>query len=79
VQFYNAIRSGDMDKALELQSFIFKFMPLMTASSAPHAIFKEALRQLGHPVKPLVKDPLPPLKEEHKELVSRVLADAGLK
>jgi 4-hydroxy-tetrahydrodipicolinate synthase len=79
VEFYNAIQSGDMDKAGELQSYLFKFMPLMTASPSPHSIMKEALRQLGHPIKPLVKDPLPPLKEEHKELIARVLADAGLK
>lgn len=79
VEFYNAIRKGDTDKAGELQSLIFKFMPLMTASPSPHAIMKEALRQLGHPIKPTVKDPLPPLKEEHKELIARVFADAGLK
>jgi 4-hydroxy-tetrahydrodipicolinate synthase len=78
VEFYNAIKSVDTEKAGELQSFIFKFMPLMTASSAPHAIMKEALRRLGHPITPTAKDPLPPLKDEHKELVSRVLADAGL-
>jgi len=79
VEFYNAMRKGDMDKAGELQSYIFQFMPLMTAASAPHSIFKEALRQLGHPIKPAVKDPLPPIKEQHKELVERVLAGAGLK
>jgi 4-hydroxy-tetrahydrodipicolinate synthase len=79
VEFYNAIRSGDMDKALELQAFIFKFMPLMTASPSPHSIFKESLRRLGHPIKPVVKDPLPPLNKEHKALIDRVFADAGLK
>ncbi|UCD57041.1 MAG: dihydrodipicolinate synthase family protein [Candidatus Hydrogenedentota bacterium] len=79
VEFYDAIKSGDAKKTSELQSFIFKFMPLMTASPAPHAIMKEALRQLGHPISPAVKDPLPPLTDEKKELVSRVLADAGLK
>lgn len=78
VEFYNAIKSGDQAKAGEIMSYLFKFLPLMTAVGAPHAIMKETLRQLGHPITPLVKDPLPPLKVEHKELVARVLADAGL-
>jgi 4-hydroxy-tetrahydrodipicolinate synthase len=79
VEFYNAIRSGNMEKALELQAFLFKFLPLMTSSPTPHAVFKESLRRLGHPLTPKVKDPLPPLKEEHKDLIARVFADAGLK
>jgi 4-hydroxy-tetrahydrodipicolinate synthase len=79
VDLYNAIKSGDAERTSELQSFIFKFMPLMTASPAPHSIMKEALRQLGHPISPAVKDPLPPLKDEWKELVSQTLADTALK
>jgi 4-hydroxy-tetrahydrodipicolinate synthase len=79
VDFYNALKAGDADRAGELMSFMFKFMPLMTASPAPHAIMKESLRQLGHPITPKVKDPLPPLTGEHKELIATVLADAGLK
>jgi 4-hydroxy-tetrahydrodipicolinate synthase len=79
VEFYNALKSGDSDKATELMSYLFKFMPLMTASPTPHAIMKETLRQLGHPISPMVKDPLPALTEEDKRLVSQVLTDAGLK
>jgi len=79
VELYNAIKSGDAEKTNELQSFIFKFMPLMTASPAPHSIMKEALRQLGHPITVAVKDPLPPLKDEWKNLVSQTLADTALK
>jgi 4-hydroxy-tetrahydrodipicolinate synthase len=78
VEYYNALKGGDMDKAGEIMSYLFKFMPLMTAAAAPHSIMKEALRQLGHPIKPKVKDPLPQLKDEHKQLVTRVLKDAGL-
>jgi 4-hydroxy-tetrahydrodipicolinate synthase len=78
VEFYDALKAGDTEKANKLMAYLFKFMPLMTASPAPHAIMKETLRQLGHPISPVVKDPLPPLTDEHKELVSRVLADAGL-
>ena len=78
-EFYNALKGGDSDKANELMGFLFKFMPLMTASPAPHSIMKESLRQLGHPISAKVKDPLPPLTDEHKELITRVLADTALK
>jgi 4-hydroxy-tetrahydrodipicolinate synthase len=79
VELYNAIKSGDAERTSELQSFIFKFMPLMTASPAPHSIMKEALRQLGHPITVAVKNPLPPLKDEWKNLVAQTLADTALK
>lgn len=79
VEFYNALKEGDQEKASELMSFIFKFMPLMTATPCPHAIMKESLRQLGLPITPAVKDPLPPLTEEQGQLIAQVLTDAGLK
>jgi len=78
VDFYKAIKSGDAEKTNELQSEIFKLIPLMTAASCPHAIMKESLRQLGHPITTEVKGPLPPLTDEQKELVTRVLSEAGL-
>jgi len=79
VEFYNALKGGDQEKAGELMSFLFKFVPLMTATSCPHAIMKESLRRLGHPIMPAVKDPLPPLTEEQGQLITQVLADAGIK
>ena len=79
VEFYNAIKSGDSEKASELQAYMFKFIPIMTTSPTPHAMMKHALGQLGHPITTDVKDPLPPITEEQKELVARVLTDAGLK
>jgi 4-hydroxy-tetrahydrodipicolinate synthase len=78
VEFYEAIKSGDAEKAGELQSYLFKFIPLMTSASCPHAIMKESLRRLGHPITTEVKGPLPPLTSEQEELVTRVLTDAGL-
>jgi dihydrodipicolinate synthase/N-acetylneuraminate lyase len=41
-------------------------------------MLKEALRQMGHPIEPTVKDPLPPLTAEQSDLVAEVLADAKL-
>jgi 4-hydroxy-tetrahydrodipicolinate synthase len=77
-EFYHALKDGAAEKAGEIMAFLFKFTPLMTATPAPHAIMKEAMRQLGHPIEPTTKGPLPPLTGKQKELVSRVLADAGL-
>jgi 4-hydroxy-tetrahydrodipicolinate synthase len=77
-QFYEALKDGNQEKAGELMSYLFKFMPLMTASPTPHAMMKEALRQLGHPITPAVKGPLPPLTGEQTDLVTQVLTDAGL-
>jgi dihydrodipicolinate synthase/N-acetylneuraminate lyase len=49
VEFYNALRSGKAEKAGEIMAFLFKLVPLMTVTPTPHAIMKEAMRQLGHP------------------------------
>ena len=76
VAFYNALKGKDEDKKNEMMSYLFKFMPVMTASVTPHAMLKEGLRQQGIPIEPTVKDPLPPLTDEQKDLVSQVLADA---
>jgi len=77
VAFYNALKDKDEDKKNEMMSYLFKFMPVMTSSVTPHAMLKEGLRQQGIPIEPTVKDPLPPLTDEQKELVSQVLADAN--
>lgn len=79
VEFYNALKDGDQEKAGELMSFLFKFVPLMTATPTPHAIMKETLRRLGLPITPAVKGPLPPLTEAQGQLITQVLADAGIK
>ena len=73
---YNALKNKDEDRKNEMMSYLFKFMPVMTSSVTPHAMLKEGLRQQGIPIEPTVKDPLPPLTAEQKELVSQVLADA---
>jgi 4-hydroxy-tetrahydrodipicolinate synthase len=78
VALYHALRDGDEAKASELMASIGKLARIMAASPTAHAMFKEALRQMGHPIEPTVKDPLPPLTSEQKHLVAEVLAEAKL-
>jgi 4-hydroxy-tetrahydrodipicolinate synthase len=78
VELYRALREGDEATASERMASIGKLTRIMAASPIPHAMFKEALRQMGHPIEPTVKDPLPPLTPEQKELVAEVLAEAKL-
>jgi dihydrodipicolinate synthase/N-acetylneuraminate lyase len=44
-----------------------------------HAVTKETLRQLGHPVTAVVKSPLPQITDEEKTAVAKFIRDAGLK
>jgi 4-hydroxy-tetrahydrodipicolinate synthase len=78
VQLYEALKSGDTEKAAPLQDRLNKLMPLMAASPAPHAVIKEAMRLLGHPIRVEVKPPLPQLTPEQAVLVKNTLIEAGL-
>jgi dihydrodipicolinate synthase/N-acetylneuraminate lyase len=78
VELYNALRDGDESKASALMASIGKLARILAASPAAQAPLKEALRQMGHPIETTVKDPLPPLTSEQKDLVAEVLADAKL-
>jgi 4-hydroxy-tetrahydrodipicolinate synthase len=75
VALYEALRKQDAAKGGALTELVQKFVPLVTRP-ASQALLKEALRQMGHPVDPAVKDPLPPLSAEDRALVSQVLASA---
>jgi 4-hydroxy-tetrahydrodipicolinate synthase len=78
VALYQALEEGDEAAALQQMASLGKLTRIMAASGTAHAMFKEALRQMGHPIEPTVKDPLPPLTAEQKDLVAEVLADAKL-
>jgi 4-hydroxy-tetrahydrodipicolinate synthase len=78
VALYTALRDGDEAKASGLMASIAKLTRILAASKTAHAMLKEALRQMGHPIEPTVKDPLPPLTVEQKDLVAEVLEDAKL-
>lgn len=78
VALYAALRDGDEATASALMASIGKLTRILAASPIAHAMLKEALRQMGHPIEATVKDPLPPLTAEQGELVAEVLADAKL-
>jgi 4-hydroxy-tetrahydrodipicolinate synthase len=78
VALYEACNSGDKDKADALQKEVYALAPLIASTPTPHAMQKEALRLLGHPVKPHVKNPLPRLTSEQAKLVRETLETAGL-
>lgn len=78
VALYQALREGDEATASRLMASIGKLARLVAANPIAHATLKEALRQMGHPFEATVKDPLPPLTAEQKELVTEVLAELKL-
>lgn len=78
VRLYEALKARDAEKAAPLQAEINKLMPLLSGSPTPHALMKEALRLLGHPVRVEVKPPLPQLTPEQAALVKDTLIQAGL-
>jgi 4-hydroxy-tetrahydrodipicolinate synthase len=78
VELYAALRDGDQSKASGLMESVAKLARILAASITAHAMLKEALRCMGHPIESTVKDPLPPLTAEQRDLVAEVLADAKL-
>ncbi|MEW6554894.1 MAG: dihydrodipicolinate synthase family protein [Actinomycetota bacterium] len=78
VELYEACRSGDAARADALQKEVYAVAPLIASTPTPHAMQKEAMRLLGHPVKPHVKGPLPRLTSEQAKLVRETLENAGL-
>jgi 4-hydroxy-tetrahydrodipicolinate synthase len=77
VALFEALRKRDAAEAAAHGEFIQKLVPL-AVRPAGQALLKEALRQLGHPLDPAVKGPLPPLSAGDRELVTGVLQGAGL-
>jgi len=78
VEMYEAVVAGDSEKAAGIQSEVITYAPLMASSSAPHAMLKEAVRLLGHPINVMVKEPLPQLTGAQADLVEDILKNTGL-
>jgi 4-hydroxy-tetrahydrodipicolinate synthase len=78
VELYEACKSGDLERSIALQNEIYSFAPLLAASPTPHAMQKEALRLMGHPINTSVKSPLPQLTEDQAKTVKEALEGQGL-
>ncbi len=77
VSIYENFKKGNTEKAVQLQQELYKLMPLLVAP-VQSPLVKEAMHQLGHPIQPYVKRPLPQITEEQKETVRKALTDMGL-
>ena len=77
VSIYENFKKGNTGKAAQLQQELYKLMPLLT-SPVQSPLVKEAMHQLGHPIQPYVKRPLPQITEEQKDIVRQALVDMGL-
>jgi len=77
VSIYENFKKGDMEKASKLQEKIYPLVSMM-AVPVQSPVVKEAMRQLGHPIQPYVKSPLPRITEAQKDIVKKSLIDLGL-
>jgi 4-hydroxy-tetrahydrodipicolinate synthase len=80
---WKAIKAGDFAKTRELEE---KIQPMSNAiygvgqpSGEAHARMKEAIYQRGLFSSPLMREPVLPIAEEDKRVVSEALIKAGLK
>ncbi len=78
LDLYEACRAGDREKAEALQSEVYSYAPLLASSPTPHAMQKEALRLMGHPIHPRVMSPLPQLSPDQAKTVREFLSSKGL-
>jgi len=77
ISIYESFKIGNMEKAAQLQQKLYRLMPVLAVSVQPPLV-KEAMHQLGHPIEPYVKRPLPQITREQKEIVRKSLLDIGL-
>ena len=77
ISIYESYKRGDLEKAARLQERLHKLIPVLAVSVQPPLV-KEAMHQLGHPIEPYVKRPLPQITMEQKEIVRKSLIDMGL-
>jgi 4-hydroxy-tetrahydrodipicolinate synthase len=77
VAIYESFKKGETKKSSQLQEKIY---PLISMIAVPvqSPVVKEAMRQLGHPIQPYVKSPLPQITAAQKDTVRKSLLDLGL-
>ena len=76
VGIYNAIKSGDMATARELQYKLFPIRKAFALGTFP-LVVKEAVNMIGLPAGP-ARLPIQPLSPEKRQELKKVLSDAGL-
>jgi len=76
VGIYDAIKSGDIDKARELQYRLFPIRQAFGLGTFP-VVVKEALNLMGLPAGP-ARRPIQGLLPEKKQELKKILSDAGL-
>ena len=76
VGIYNAVKSGDIDKARELQFELLPIRRAFTMGTFP-VVIKEALNLMGLPAGP-ARRPIQGLSPDKKEELKKVLSYAGL-
>lgn len=53
-------------------------VPMKNKNRSRHAVIKETLRQLGHPISAQVRSPLPQLADEDREAIRHILSEVKL-
>lgn len=76
VGIYNAVKSGEIDKACELQYRLFPLRNAFGLGTFP-VVVKEAMNMMGLPAGP-AKKPIQCLSPDKKEQLKKVLVDMGL-
>jgi 4-hydroxy-tetrahydrodipicolinate synthase len=76
VGIYNAVKSGDIAKARDLQYKLFPIRKAFALGTFP-LVVKEAVNMIGLPAGP-ARLPIQPLSPEKKQELKKVLSDAGL-
>lgn len=76
VGIYNAVKSGDIAKARDLQYKLFPIRKAFALGTFP-LVVKEAVNMIGLPAGP-ARRPIQPLSPERRQELRKVLSDAGL-
>ncbi len=76
VGIYNAVKSGDIAKARDLQYRLFPIRRAFALGTFP-LVVKEAVNMIGLPAGP-ARRPIQPLSTEKRQELKKVLSDAGL-
>jgi dihydrodipicolinate synthase/N-acetylneuraminate lyase len=66
-----------------IQEFAFKAIshlpfPIMIGRNSRQAVFKETLRQLGHPVTATVRSPLPQVTDDERKKITELIRNSDI-